>query len=175
MKRMIAAAMAAGLGLSLAAPAAHAAPGDPVGAQELSDREAIRDVLLEYGRAFDERRLEDYANLFADNGEWVGGPTVVKGPAEVLEMVKRTVAELPTAPGARNFHVMTNMMVAVDGDTAAAWSRYTFYMPGADGQPDPVVTGVYDDKLVRVAGQWKFLSRTLTADMAVRRAQPPQQ
>jgi uncharacterized protein (TIGR02246 family) len=171
MRSTIAAAVTASLCLALAAPAAQAAPGDPVSVQELADREAIRDVLLEYGRSFDERRLEDYANLFADNGEWIGGPTVAKGPAAVLEMVKRTVAELPTAPGARNFHVMTNMMVDVDGDTATAWSRYTFYMPGADGQPDPVVTGIYDDKLVKVGGRWKFLSRKLTADMAVKRAQ----
>jgi uncharacterized protein (TIGR02246 family) len=171
MKSTIAAALTASLCLAFAAPAVQAAPGDPVSVQELADREAIRDVLLEYGRSFDERRLEDYANLFADNGEWIGGPTVAKGPAEVLEMVKRTVAELPTAPGARNFHVMTNMMVDVDGDTATAWSRYTFYMPGADGQPDPVVTGVYDDKLIKVGGKWKFLSRKLTADMAVKRAQ----
>lgn len=157
----------------LAGAPAAAAPGDPVSAAaELVEREAIRDVLLEYGRAFDERRLEDYANLFAENGEWVGGPTVARGPAQVLEMVRRTVAEIPTAPGARNFHVMTNMMVDVDGDTATAWSRYTFYMPGPDGQPDPVVTGVYDDRLVKVGGKWKFLRRELTADIAVRRAQP---
>ena len=174
MRRSLAKSLAVVAGVLTMAPAAYAAPGDPVSAQELSDREAVRDVLLEYGRAFDERRLEDYANLFAADGEWVGGPTVARGPAEVLEMVRRTVSEIPSAPGARNFHVMTNMMIEVDGDTATAWSRYTFYMPGADGQPDPVVTGVYDDKLVRADGKWKFLRRQLTADMAVRRAQPPE-
>jgi hypothetical protein len=62
-------------------------------------------------------------------------------------------------------------MVDVDGDTATAWSRYTFYVTTADGQPTPAVSGVYDDKLIRVGGKWKFLSRKLTADMAVKRAQ----
>jgi len=144
---------------------AHAkTPGSPVTAQELLDREAIRDVLLEYGRAFDERRVEDYANLFAENGTWGGGPNPATGPAGVLEMITRTVAMIPTEPGNRNFHVMTNMDVEVDGDTATAWSRYTFYMPGENGSPVAFVSGVYDDKLVRVDGTWKFLSRVLTQD-----------
>ena len=167
MVRSFGISLAVALGLALAAPAAQA--GEAVAslsAQELSDREQIRTLLLNYGRYFDERRLEEYANLFAENGEWVGGPTVARGPAEVLEMVTRTVAEIPTAPGRRNFHVMTNMIVAVDGDEATAWSRYTFYMPGEDGQPDPVVTGVYDDRLIRVDGEWKFLRRQLTADIS---------
>ena len=175
MKRMIATVMTASLGLALSIPAAHAAPGDPVSAQELVEREAIRDVLLEYGRSFDERRLQDYANLFAENGTWGGGPNPSRGPAGVLKMITETVAQIPTAPGKRNFHVMTNMVIDVDpdGTNATAWSRYTFYMPGADGQPDPVVSGVYDDKLVKVNGTWKFLSRKLTADTAAPPPAPP--
>ncbi len=161
-------------GAVLAAPPAQAElptlPAGEAGLQELLDREEIRLLLLEYGRAFDERRLEDYAALFAENGEWVGGPTVAKGPAEVLAMVTRVVADLPTGPGKRNFHVMTNMMIDVEGDSATAWSRYTFYMPGAGG-PEPVVSGVYDDRLIRVDGHWKFLRRQLTADVAVGRQQ----
>lgn len=174
MNRTIAITLA-GLSLALATPTV-AAPGEPVSAQELADREAIRDVLLEYGRAFDERRLQDYANLFAENGTWGGGANPSRGPGGVLDMITKTVAQIPTAPGKRNFHVMTNMAVDVDagGETATAWSRYTFYMPSEDGtKPVPFVSGVYDDTLVKVNGQWKFLSRKLTADVSGRPPAPP--
>jgi 3-phenylpropionate/cinnamic acid dioxygenase small subunit len=139
--------------------------------QRLADEEAIRGVLLEYGRSFDERRLQDYANLFAENGTWGSGDNPVRGPAGVLKMITDTTAMIPTAPGARNFHVMTNMVVDVadDGKTATAWSRYTFYMPAGDGtKPEAFVSGVYDDTLAKIDGTWKFMSRKLTADVAGR-------
>lgn len=167
MRRFVSLPLAIAAGLLAAVPSASAAaPGAPLTAQELADREQIRDVLLEYGRAFDERRLEDYANLFADNGQWIGGPTIATGPAEVLEMITRVVGNIPTGPGKRNFHVMTNMVVDVEGDTATAWSRFIFYMPGEDGKAELSTTGTYDDQLVRVDGTWKFLRRQLTGDVA---------
>lgn len=144
--------------------------------QRLADEEAIRGVLLEYGRSFDERRLQDYANLFAENGTWGSGPNPSRGPAGVLDMITKTVAQIPTAPGKRNFHVMTNMVVDVadDGKTATAWSRYTFYMPSEDGtKPVPFVSGVYDDTLAKIDGTWKFMSRKLTADVSGRPPAPP--
>ena len=172
MCRLIALSFAIGMGLLAAAPAAYAAGADgTLSLQEISDREQVRDVLLEYGRSFDERRLEDYANLFAENGQWIGGPTVATGPAEVLEMVKHVVENIPTGPGRRNFHVMTNMVVDVDGDTATAWSRFIFYMPGKDGKPEVSTSGTYDDRLICVDGKWKFLRRQLTGDVA-RLAEP---
>lgn len=167
MRRLVPLSFAIAAGLLAASPSAIAAePGAPLTAQEVADREQIRDVLLEYGRAFDERRLEDYANLFAENGQWIGGPTVATGPAEVLEMITRVVENIPTGPGKRNFHVMTNMDVDVEGDTATAWSRFIFYMPGEDGKAVLSTTGTYDDQLVRVGGSWKFLRRQLTGDVA---------
>lgn len=137
----------------------------PLSLQELADREQIRDLLHEYGRAFDERRLEDYANLFAEDGEWSAGSIVARGPAEVLDMVKRAVDAIPAPPGCRNFHVMTNMMVEVDGDTATAWSRFSFIEPQADGTRRFSGSGVYDDQFVRRNGKWLFFRRRLTGDM----------
>jgi 3-phenylpropionate/cinnamic acid dioxygenase small subunit len=167
MRRFVPLSIAIAGGLHAAAPAAYAAePGGPLTSQEVAYREQIRDVLLEYGRAFDERRLEDYANLFAENGQWIGGPTVATGPAEVLEMITRVVENIPTGPGKRNFHVMTNMVVDVEGDTATAWSRFIFYMPGEGGKAEVSTSGTYDDQLVRVGGTWKFLRRQLTGDVA---------
>ena len=136
----------------------------PLSLQELSDREQIRDLLHEYGRSFDERRLEDYANLFAEDGEWSAGSIVARGPAEVLEMVRKAAEAIPAPPGCRNFHVMTNMMIEVDGDRATAWSRFSFIEPGADGSRNFSGSGVYDDELVRRNGRWMFLRRTLTGD-----------
>jgi len=136
----------------------------PLSLQELSDREQIRDLLHEYGRSFDERRLEDYANLFAEDGEWSAGSIVARGPAEVLAMVTKAAEAIPAPPGCRNFHVMTNMMIEVDGDRATAWSRFSFIEPGADGSRNFSGSGVYDDELVRRNGRWMFLRRKLTGD-----------
>jgi len=101
--------------------------------QRLEDTEEIRTLLLDYGRLLDLRDLAGYSRLFAKDGEWVGGFGSAKGPAEILAFMQKN---LGTGPNRNNsFHILSNFEIEVKGDSATAWSRWTFITPGADGKP----------------------------------------
>jgi ketosteroid isomerase-like protein len=131
--------------------------------QRLEDFEEIRTVLLDYGRFLDSRDLAAYSRLFATDGEWVGGFGSAKGPAGILEFMQKN---LGTGPNRNNsYHTLSNFEIQVKGDTATAWSRWTFIIPAADGKPVISQAGRYDDTLVRENGRWRFKRRTASNDI----------
>jgi hypothetical protein len=133
--------------------------------QRLEDIEEIRTVLTDYGRFLDARDLPAYSRLFAKEGEWVGGFGTARGPAEILAFMEKN---LGTGPNRNNsYHILSNFEIDVKGDTATAWSRWTFIVPGADGKPVLSQSGRYDDTLVRENGKWKFKRRTASNDIPV--------
>ena len=131
--------------------------------QRLEDMEEIRALLTDYGRLLDARDLAGYSRLFAKDGEWVGGFGSAKGPAAILEFMQKN---LGTGPNRGNtYHILSNFMIDVKGDTATAWSRWTFITPGPDRKPAISQAGRYDDTLVREDGHWKFKRRVASNDI----------
>jgi uncharacterized protein (TIGR02246 family) len=143
--------------------------------QQLEDRVAIRDVIIAYGHDLDTRDWAAFANLFAKDGEWVGGMGTAKGRPAIQKMMETTIgtdAKAASPAGFRpgNFHVFTNVSINVDGDTASAVTKWMFIVTTADNKPQPYYLGHYDDKFVREDGQWKFLQRVAYGDIP---AAPP--
>jgi len=133
--------------------------------QRLEDIEEIRTLLLDYGRLLDLRDLAGYSRLFAKDGEWVGGFGSAKGPAEILAFMQKN---LGTGPNRNNsFHILSNFEIDVKGNSATAWSRWTFITSAADGKPVISQAGRYDDILVREDGRWKFKRRSASNDIPV--------
>ena len=129
----------------------------------LEDKEQITQLLIDYGRHLDGRDLSAYAALFATDGEWVGGFGKVAGRANTQAFMEKS---LGTGPNRGNsYHVMSNFTISVKGDTATAWSRWTFVTPGASGATI-AQAGRYDDTLVRESGAWKFKRRVASNDTA---------
>ena|ERR1039458_9546825 len=128
--------------------------------QRLEDIEEIRNLLTDYGRFLDAHDLVAYSNLFAKEGEWVGGFGTGQGPAGVLALMQKNLPppNPATKPGS-TYHLLTNFEIDVHGDTATAWSRWTFTVTGADNKPSMLSGGHYDDELVREDGRWKFQRR----------------
>lgn len=131
--------------------------------QRLEDIEEIRVLLLDYGRYLDARDLAAYSRLFAKDGEWVGGFGSVKGPAEIQAFMEKNLGSGPNR--GNTFHILSNFVIDVKGDTATAWSRWTFVTPGADGKPVISQAGRYDDTFVRENGRWKFKRRVASNDI----------
>jgi len=132
--------------------------------QRLEDMEEIRTVLLDYGRFLDSRDFAAYSRLFAKDGEWVGGFGTVQGPAAIQTFMEKNI----TGPNRGNtFHILSNFEIEVHGDTAKAWSRWTFVTPGADKKPAISQAGRYDDVFVRENGHWRFKRRTASNDIPV--------
>jgi len=131
--------------------------------QRFADKEEIENVLLTYGRSLDSRDFATYSSLFAADGEWVGGFGSVKGPANIKAFMEKNMGTGPNR--AHNYHLLSNFVISVNGDTATAWSRWAFVVPGERGA---VISqaGRYDDTLVREDGHWRLKRRVASNDTA---------
>jgi SnoaL-like domain len=133
--------------------------------QRLEDIEEIRVLLTDYGRYLDAHDLVAYSHLFAKNGEWVGGFGSAKGPADIQALMEKNLGPGPARKPGSTFHILTNFVIDVHGDTATAWSRWVFVTTGTDNRPTPAMGGHYDDTLVREDGHWKFQRRVAVNDI----------
>lgn len=162
------------LGLLFAAPAQAQPAAKPTGSndaslaarvQRLEDIEEIRVLLTDYGRFLDAHDLVSYSRLFARDGEWVGGFGSARGPAGILALMEKNLGPGPARKPGSTFHILTNFVIDVHGNTATAWSRWVFVTTGADNRPTPAMGGHYDDLLVREDGRWKFKRRVAANDI----------
>jgi uncharacterized protein (TIGR02246 family) len=128
--------------------------------QQLEDEKAIREVIIRYGETLDARDYAGYASLFASDGVWTGGFGRFTGPAEIQKMLEDNLGK-PAAGfvNKSNFHLVTTVVVDIDGDTAKARSRYLFYTATQDDRPGAALAGRYVDDFVRENGQWKIKNR----------------
>ena len=149
-------------------PAAAQRPAQPKESvetrlQRFEDKEEIQKLLLDYGRFLDSRDFKSYSNLFAKDGEWVGGFGSVSGPANIQAFMEKNMGTAPNR--ANNYHLLSNFVITVQGNTATAWSRWAFVVPGQSGATI-AQAGRYDDTLVREDGRWRFKRRVASNDTA---------
>jgi hypothetical protein len=130
--------------------------------QMLEDKAEIQELLTNYGRMLDAKDFAGYGNLFAKDGEWVGGFGTVRTPAGIQAFMEKNIG--PSGKGA-TYHLLSNFVIDVQGDTATAWSRWAFMVAGADGKPVAAQGGHYEDALVRENGHWKFKRRVAFTDI----------
>jgi SnoaL-like protein len=141
--------------------------------QRLEDIEEIRNVLIDYGRYLDAHDLVSYSNLFASDGEWVGGFGTGKGPAGIQALMEKNLGVTSKNRPGSTYHLLTNFRIDVHGDAATAWSRWNFVVKSADEKPTILYGGHYDDTLVRENGHWKFKRRVAVNDIPAANAAPP--
>lgn len=132
--------------------------------QKLEDTEAVRQVLIDYGRALDARDFKAYGSLFAKDGTWAGGMGSASTPAGIQKMVEDGFSRMAPELYTNSNHVMTSMDIEVNGDTATAWSRWIWVI-NAEGKPRTERAGRYEDQLVREDGKWKFKQRKTTTEI----------
>ena len=105
------------------------------------------------------RDFATYASLFAKDGQWIGGFGTVAA-ADIKAFMEKAMGTQNTA---KNYHLLSNFVITVKGDTATAWSRWAFVVPGERGAAISQA-GRYDDELVRENGRWKFKKRVASND-----------
>ncbi len=128
----------------------------------------ITNLLYIYAERIDAGDLDGAASLFKHARLRVGGDggdgTV---DAEAMQALWRVLIIRYPDGTPRTKHVVTNPIVAVDGDTATCRSYYTVFQQTDDFPLQPVVAGRYHDRFERVEGQWRFSYRDYTLiDMA---------
>lgn len=160
-----------GLGMlawCLAAPSFPGAPDLSLEArvQRLEDVESIRQLLEHYVELNEARDYAGYAQLFARDGELALRVGSAKGPGPIRQLLEKNFGGANAVRGPRpgSSHLLTSMRIAVSGDRATSFCRWTLLSPLENGRQEVAGKGHYQDELVREEGQWKFSKRTIVTD-----------
>lgn len=165
---LVAAASAAAVATLHAVPVTAQEPSLQARLQALEDKEAVRTTLERYTQYQEARDYESYSRLFAADGELVlRRETATGGPPGILATMLRDYASAgaPGGPLEGMRHLLSNVRIDVNGDTATAESRWTMLMPNEDGGARVGGTGRYIDTLVREDGEWRFKRRVIARDI----------
>jgi len=125
----------------------------------LEEKDAIREVLAEYCFRLDEGRFDDMAALFTVDGTWDTAFGKATGRAAIVALVQRIRARA-TQPVPRGIHLVTNIVIALDGASAAVRSNWTVVQNSLDG-PKVGSGGSYADDMVKQDGCWRFRYRKI--------------
>jgi hypothetical protein len=123
--------------------------------QELADRQEIVDVITRYTRAVDTRHWDGLDDVFTDDG--VLDYTAVGGPADTARAVKGWLV-VGLSGFLRYQHVIGQVAIDLDGDSARATAYFTNPMvapDGAGGEKIVEVGGYYHHDLVRTPHGWR--------------------
>jgi 3-phenylpropionate/cinnamic acid dioxygenase small subunit len=134
--------------------------------QRLEDIEEIRGVFLRYAEVLDADDFAGYGDLFASDGVLSAQLGAAVGPDAIRELLQSKLGTDIAKARATSFHVISNPVIHVDGDTATArvlWSYLT--QRAEDPHPILIQAGHYDDDLRRENGRWKIARHTITRDM----------
>ncbi len=133
----------------------------------MTDEEGIRRLLAMYSQLCDDGRFDEFAELFTPDAEF----RVMGGVHSGRDAIKAFMSATQPAQR-RGRHVVTNsvIVVAVDGETANAWTDYLFVSPTPpDGSATAAPTGGfavtnvgrYHDQFVKHTGAWCFAVREI--------------
>ncbi len=124
---------------------------------DAADTLEILQLAARYNHAIDYGDPEAWAGTFTENGTF----NTAQGVQEGHEALAQFAAGFGTGmAGAR--HWTNNHIVEGEGDSATH-TCYLNLIQTNDGAKS-MITGLYNDTLVKVDGQWRFSSRTVTAD-----------
>ena len=124
--------------------------------RRVEDLLEINQLFIDYGMHLDAGRFDDYAQLFAKDGEMSLGPL---GKAKGREQIREVIAASLAPFVGKTYHVITNPMVQLDGDRATSEVMWTMIQTSATGTPEVAMLGRHLDELVREDGAWKILKR----------------
>lgn len=129
--------------------------------RRVEDELAIQRVLVDYSTRLQALDIDAYVQVFAKDGAWHNGTEYFKGHDQLRELLiglfgaGRPVDYM----NGRSYQIIHNWQIDLDGDTAKVRSRHTLFRRDEDGNPRPVLSGIYLDDFIREDGQWKILFR----------------
>ncbi|MGH7044257.1 MAG: nuclear transport factor 2 family protein [Acetobacteraceae bacterium] len=129
----------------------------------LEAKDEIRELMARYCQALDACRFADCAGLFAPDGEWMTDYGSARGRGQIEALLRGVMPVKGEGPQRK--HYITNIIITVEGDTAASASDYLIIREAGDTLI-PVMGGTYKDRFVRQAGRWWFHRKELVHDIA---------
>ena len=153
--------------VATAAALACTACSMPQGSSYGDDRAMIENLQARYLFAFDWGDAEGYANVFTEDGILNYGGGEFKGRQAIRKFMEsgdnRGEQRAPSTPeGERprvGRHIISNIVVQVDGDRATGQAYWTHMTTGPTGYGTVDFFGHYEDEMVKVNGEWLFSKR----------------
>jgi 3-phenylpropionate/cinnamic acid dioxygenase small subunit len=125
----------------------------------------ICNLLYRYAETMDAGRFEELADGLFRDAVFVVGPngTPKLDASQMVDLICRLTVRYPDGTP-RTKHVITNPFVEVDeaAGTATCRSYYTVFQQADDRPLQPVLSGRYHDRFVRVDERWRFAERDYT-------------
>jgi ketosteroid isomerase-like protein len=131
--------------------------------RRLEDQDAIWRLFMDYRRHLDRRDFAAYAQLFTEDGEWLGNLGQARGPAEIEQLLIRTLDGW-SGESTAHLHLVDNAVVDIDGDRATAVSTWVYITRDFSDNPVLSLIGHYRDVLVRTESGWRFQRREAYLD-----------
>lgn len=113
----------------------------------------VEAMLVDYLAALDDRRFEDAAACFTDDGVLQFEEVRLVGPAVIVEAMRRQLGTLD-----RTHHTVTNVRVGLDGDAATLTAQAIgAHLWTEEGNPrQSVLGGSYRATLARTDQGWRL-------------------
>ncbi len=128
--------------------------------QGVIDREAIRNLPLQYCHCVWQQDTVAYANLFTEDGSFgTDDPSLPK--AQGRDALRTMIGGQMATSKPRPF--IHNHVVELTGPDTAKGTCYVEVRLQRDGAPW-LMSGYYHDQYAKVGGEWKFKSRQITVD-----------
>jgi len=128
------------------------------------DKAAIAELIARYNYAIDHEDYQGWANTFAPDGVFhgiIGTFAVHKELVKFVASVKNLTA---TSPNLR--HYVTNILPEINGNEARCTCFLLMTSTTKEGGSKIAAAGEYEDRLVKINGQWLFLERIVRVDGA---------
>ncbi len=119
-----------------------------------ADRAEIRRLQLAYGKSFDAREAEAFADLYTEDAVLVqiGGKEI-----RTRDKFAKAVRNMP--PAGRGAHLMLETELEIEGDVASGTCRFA-----AQTSAGGSASGHYQDEYRRTPGGWRFTRRAVFLD-----------
>jgi 3-phenylpropionate/cinnamic acid dioxygenase small subunit len=128
------------------------------------DKDAIQEVLAEYCFRLDDGHFDDMAALFTPNGTWDTAFGAATGRAAIADLA-RSLRARAGEPRPRAVHLVTNIVIQLDGARAQVRSNWTVVQNSPEG-PKVGSGGGYADEMVKEHGRWLFDYRKINRFIA---------
>ena len=131
------------------------------GAVDVADRAELIDLVSRYAAAVDRRDIEQVVACFTDDAhvEFDGGAEVVDGRPALEAFFEAAFRRPRMGTTGASTHLMSNVLVDVDGDLAHAETQAVAYL-ASDSRQTVIVRGLrYSDDCVRGDDGWRVRRR----------------
>ena len=136
--------------------------------ETLLDRIQIEDLLTRYYFDLSRSNAHELSEYFTEDALLDVDGTVAKGRAEIAKLYQSPAPdpkEPAPAPGRRMHMLLTNPVITIKGNTAAAHVIWTGVMNEGIGKlPEIIEQGREDTELVKQNGKWLIKRRYITTD-----------